>query len=114
MPMSSDEFSKLREELSQLRSFIMGSKGYEYARGDVEDNRLANFEAVGAVLGVAPHVATALYLQKHIDSIMKAVRTGEAGSEPLIARFADAMNYLELLYACMRVHSPAGHQYGTP
>lgn len=99
MPLNSANFMGCRERLNATgEDILFGAKGAEYTQGDIEDNKLSNFERQAGMLGLKPQQVCATYMLKHLDSVMKWVRTGEEGSEPMLMRFVDLRNYVDLMY----------------
>ena len=62
----------------------------EYASGS---HPFENFEVLGRVLGIPPRKVLAVYLLKHVVSLVKGVSL----REPLRGRIIDAIGYLKLL-----------------
>ena len=62
----------------------------EYASGS---DPFENFEVLGRVLGLPPRKVLAVYLLKHVVSLVKGVSL----REPLRGRIIDAIGYLKLL-----------------
>jgi hypothetical protein len=87
-------------------SKIMGAKGNEYAYGD---DKLINFKKTALAVGVNPETVAAVFLMKHMDSILSFVKKIQEGrtvtelelglSEPIDGRLSDATNYLIFLVA---------------
>src|SRR5690606_20007707 len=86
---------------------IMVAKRGEYAPENRD--RIQNFRAIAAFTSRRPSEVALIYLLKHVQSIAEAVRLGAydwcwdkpGGGEGLKQRFADAINYLYLLAACI-------------
>ena len=57
------------------------------------DNPFENFEVVGKILGISPREVLAVYLLKHVISLVRGVSL----REPLRGRVIDAIGYLKLL-----------------
>jgi len=103
VPLTNEEFDKVRGRLDHTALSILMAKGPDYAGHD-GDNRLANFESVAQLLKGAPMDAAtvaAVYWLKHVFAICTYIRTRRPGSEPILGRFADDRNYNALLWACL-------------
>ena len=102
--MDNAEFQRVRAEFNTICEGILDVKGEDYTVGNQEENKLYNFEQVGALLAgevdyKATMVVASIYWLKHVFAIMAYVRSGKEGSEPMTERFADARNYIDLMYA---------------
>lgn len=97
--MKNAEFLRLREKSTRARFAMCDAKSVEYTRGS--DNRHANFERIGAMLGRPTQEIILVYMQKHLDSIFHCIRTGSVGVEALDGRIDDVQNYLDLLRATL-------------
>ena len=96
------------EDYEQLSSFLLRvaqetedakRPGYTVGSEDV----LANFKAVGERINRPAEEVCMIYFLKHVDSITAMVRRPELPqSEDMTGRFADAMNYIKLLYALLK------------
>ncbi len=105
------EFDLIRSILAKAAEGELATKGPDYAHHteDGEVDRLANFKGVEARLEGAPVDLTtvcAVYFEKHIFAIERAVKDRKLSSESLLSRFADARNYLDLLLACFTESNP--------
>ncbi len=105
------EFDLIRSILAKASEGELATKGPDYAHHtkDGEVDRLANFKGVSNRLEGAPTDLTtvcAVYLEKHIFAIERAVKDRALSSESLLGRFADARNYLDLLLACFAESNP--------
>lgn len=103
--MNNLEFDLVRSILAKAADGELESKGPDYAHHSTDGtvDRLANFKEVAHRLEGAPLDATtvcAVYLEKHVVAIEKAIKARKLSSEPLLSRFTDARNYLDLLLAC--------------
>jgi hypothetical protein len=105
------EFDLVRSILAAVAEGELATKGPDYAHhlNQGEIDRLANFKGVAARLEGAPTDLTtvcAVYFEKHIFAIERAVKDRQLSSEGLLGRFADARNYLDLLLACFAESNP--------
>ena len=92
------EFGQFAELLKKLQAEEMAlgeTKGKEYVHND---DRLDNFKHLEGMIGVNAKKVCWVYLQKHLDSIMRYVKTSEVLSEDIRGRIVDARHYLALLY----------------
>ncbi len=108
---TSTEFDLVRSILATAAEGELKTKGPDYAhhKTDGSVDRLANFKGVASRLEGAPTDLTtvcAVYLEKHIFAIERAVKDRKLSSESLLGRFADARNYLDLLLACFTESNP--------
>lgn len=98
--MNEEKYNQTVENLRAACSSIVSSKrpGYTSSDNDV----LINFKQAARDAGITPLQAWLVLFNKHVSSI-KAYVKNPAGvqAEPMIGRFADAINYLELGYALM-------------
>lgn len=92
--MTFEEFERIQQDLHTKILGMTKTKGVEYA-GKVD--RLNNFKAVGAKVGITPEVALGVFLDKHLRAIYHYIKTGETLSEDIEGRIVDAILYLELL-----------------
>lgn len=96
--MNTKTFYKLLKKMNDEEVKIMVGKGKEYTMSS--DDKLKNFKEVGKMLGLPPLKVASAYWLKHVFSIINYVKTGKITSdEPIKGRFADARNYLALMYA---------------
>jgi hypothetical protein len=118
--MQPDTFTALVNKLEALGNDVMDVKGPAYRNSD---DVLANFKRTGAELGIPASLVCAIFMRKHIDSIMSWLRKTQAekasrhlapddrlaldangfvsGGEPLSGRFTDIRNYVLLLAGCI-------------
>jgi hypothetical protein len=104
---SPERFDALVEEFEDRSVGVMLSKREEYSP---HSDRLQNFREIAQFQGIRPSQVAMTYLLKHIQSINEAVRSGNIpnwvwtkpdGSEGFKQRFADVLNYVLLLAACV-------------
>jgi hypothetical protein len=92
---NADEFNDIKEELRKEAEGIATAKrpGYTQANVDV----LHNFKTAAAHAGITPCQAWAVYFWKHLAAILSAAKDADIPqAEPILGRFADARNYLDL------------------
>jgi len=81
---------------------ILEGKGIAYS-GEEDVNN--NFKANAKLLGLTKYQILAIYLNKHLDSIMNAIRYRpeypSEKTEGMRGRIVDAINYLVILQAMM-------------
>lgn len=96
--MTNEQFDILMEQLSTYRRSIVLAKRPEYTEG--HPDVLNNFKVVAKELGLTPIQVWYVYFRKHVASISQfAGHPERTQSESIDGRIADAVNYLELLYA---------------
>lgn len=103
-PVTREDFTKLVTETLDECQTVLGIKGAAYAgSGDVT----ANFKRVAASLGLTPYQVWAVYAGKHVDTIFSAIKLSPVApvdkSEGLDGRIVDAINYLLLLKALLKI-----------
>lgn len=89
------EMVKVMEGLHRAEHFLRDAGQKEYAHD--EDNAYANFERVGAQLGLSREKVLMTYLLKHIDGIIAWVNGYQSQREDVTGRILDARVYLALL-----------------
>lgn len=108
--MTSIEFDTLITSLNQSRKEIVEKKRPEYTEGN--EDVLHNFKMVAKEIGVTPIQAWYIYFRKHVASISQFGKDPKRQlSEPIQGRIADAMNYLELLYALIYEEAHQGLEF---
>ncbi len=102
------EFDLVRSILAKASEGELTTKGPDYAhhKTDGSVDRLANFKGVASRIDSDLTTVCAVYLEKHIFAIERAVKDRKLSSEALLGRFADARNYLDLLLACFVESNP--------
>lgn len=94
------QFSKLVQEFENDVAEILGIKGESYAS---EDDVLHNFKDNAARLGLEPFQIWAVYFNKHVCAIFKAIKSNpkfpEDTSEGFVSRLEDAAAYIKLGHA---------------
>jgi len=95
--MNIEEYTQLRDELTDHRLTLSASKREDYTRGD--EDVLANFKNVAKSTGLRPDQVLLVYAQKQFDAVANYVKTGgQSESEPIKERISDVLNYMELLW----------------
>ena len=93
--MNAEQFDKLRKELADLSESIAAAKSPDYTQGNVDV--LANFKKAAEEAGITPLQSWLVHFHKHYSAILRAAKnTSATPSEPVICRFADLRNYLDL------------------
>lgn len=95
--MTNSELKKLKQDMEQKESSLLGTKGTEYIVSN--EDRLKFFYDYVKQLDVDPKVVCAIFLMKHINSILNFAKTGVSGSESIDGRINDARNYLLFMSA---------------
>lgn len=109
--MTSTKFDSLINTLNQSRKEIVEKKRPEYTEGN--EDVLHNFKMVAKEIGVTPIQAWYIYFRKHVASISQFGKDPKRQlAEPIQGRIADAMNYLELLYALIEEENTVPFQAG--
>ena len=96
--MNATVYQTCADELRTAAFDIAAAKrpAYTEASADV----LHNFKDVARRAGIDPKQAWLIYFLKHVSAIAAAAKSPDIPqAEPLIGRFADAINYLELGWA---------------
>jgi len=99
--MNTNELFKARAELDAECLKVLEAKGKDYAGSSAENDRLGNFKQVASLLamfGVNPSTPLgvwSIYWLKHVFAILAYIGQ-HTESEPIIQRFVDARNYLDL------------------
>ena len=82
---------------------LMKTKGAEYS--GVNKDVLSNFKRTAEAIGVTPIQVLIIFMHKHWDSILTAVRRDpyypKDGTEPFVSRITDLINYA-LMLQCLR------------
>jgi hypothetical protein len=91
--MTNDDFTAFRQLLNAQCEDIMLKKGSDYS--GVHD-RHRNFKEAAKAMGVSPLVVWGIFMKKHLDSIFTYVREQKVQSEPILERFKDVRNYIDL------------------
>lgn len=99
--MKIEEYDRIQSHVRSVARVVEEDKRPAYTMGS--DDVLANFKRVGKAAGIAPSQVALVYCLKHIDSISAYIKNRDAisQSEPMIGRFCDAKNYLDLIVACL-------------
>jgi len=91
--MTPREFDEFRTQFNLDCEKVLLSKGHDYAG---ENDRHRNFKQAAEAAGVSPLTVWAIFMKKHWDSVMTYVREGGVQSEPILERFKDLRNYIDL------------------
>ena len=91
------KFKENREKLDAICYDIMESKRPAYTIMD--DDPMRNFKSVASRMHLTPMQVALVYFLKHVDAICSTISAGNTTDpEPLEGRFADARNYIDILY----------------
>lgn len=100
--MKREFFLKLVATRQETRRRLLELKGAAYSGNDDAFN---NFKKNGVLLGLTKYQIWAVYFNKHIDSILNAIKARPDSpvdkSEGLNGRIDDAINYLDLLFGML-------------
>lgn len=97
--MNLEELNKARGDLIEAAQDVLAKKGIDYAGAD--GDRLYNFKIVADLLrqfnvdARTPEGTWAVYWLKHCFAILAYIGQ-HSESEPILQRFVDARNYLDL------------------
>tara|TARA_R100001129_G_scaffold74571_2_gene50959 strand:+ start:283 stop:630 length:348 start_codon:yes stop_codon:yes gene_type:complete len=96
--MKSEEYKKFREQFIKKTFDLSDTKRIEYTEGNQDLDVHTNFRRIGDELNMNPVKVLAVYLIKHIKSLMTFFKLGQTFSnETLESRVSDIINYLILL-----------------
>jgi len=91
-------YERYKRELLEEAEKIENAKWPAYTLW--ENDRLLNFKLSADRAGITKEQAWLIYFLKHIDAITSYMKDKEIHqAEPILSRFADAINYLKLWYA---------------
>jgi len=94
----SEDYKLFREEFIKKTFDLSDKKRIEYTEGNQDLDVHTNFRRIGEELGLNPVKILAVYLLKHIKSLMTFFKLGQTFSnESLESRVSDIINYLILL-----------------
>lgn len=101
--MDFDRFDVILNEMIMECKTTLRGKGTEYAGGK---DRFGNFKRMATDakqigIDMTPAQAGWFLLSKHLDSIKSILATGIESGETNKSRFADAINYLLLIYGML-------------
>lgn len=105
--MNTNEFFRAREELAAACLTVLEDKGKDYAGNAEENDRLGNFKMIAGILAAfsvdssTPLGVWSVYFLKHVFAIL-AYAGQHTESEPILGRFVDARNYLDLGYGLVK------------
>lgn len=102
--MTKSEFEKLFNMVLDKVVSIYYSKGKEYQINSEQEDVLSNFKQNGNMLGISPYTVWAVYFNKHVTSILNAIKENphnpqDSLSESMLSRVTDIMLYSCLLLA---------------
>lgn len=96
--MDKQEYNKIKKELLDSCQKIMDAKQPEYTNKNVDI--LHNFKSTAKRLQLEPSEVWGVFLDKHIQAILShASNPNMHQAEPIMSRYADAINYLTLGFA---------------
>ena len=96
--MKSEKYKEFREAFIKKTFDLSDAKRIEYTEGNQDLDVHTNFRRIGEDLGLSPVKILAVYLLKHIKSLMTFFKLGQTFSnESLESRVSDIINYLILL-----------------
>ena len=96
--MNKQEYNNIRKQLIEICDKIMSDKQPEYTNNNVDV--LHNFKTTAKRLQLKPSEVWGVFLDKHIQAILThAGNPNMHQAEPILSRYADAINYLLLGYA---------------
>jgi len=97
--MQREQYDRTTTALLGIAKRVADSKRPAYTVGSKDV--LANFKRIGDRTGMDPLQVLDVYLLKHLDSITAYSDGSIDQSEPIVGRFADAINYLLLKFALL-------------
>ena len=92
-PKSIDALYSLLDRMEAEERKTLQLKGNDYSG----DNRLANFERIGAELDMDPAKVLWIYFKKHTDRLRTYITEGAVSSESVVDSIMDCRNYMALL-----------------
>ena len=96
--MKSEDYKAFREQFIKKTFDLSDKKRIEYTEGNQDIDVHTNFRRIGDELNMNPVKVLAVYLIKHIKSLMTFFKLGQTFSnETLESRVSDIINYLILL-----------------
>ena len=96
--MKSEKYKEFREAFIKKTFELSDAKRIEYTEGNQDIDVHTNFKRIGNELGLSPVKVLAVYLVKHIKSLLTFFKLGRTFSnETLESRVSDIVNYLILL-----------------
>ena len=96
--MDHKEYNQLKNELLNVCQEIMNQKQPEYTNND--SDVLHNFKSTAKRLKLNPQEVWGVFLDKHIQAILSHAGNPDMHqAEPIMSRYADAINYLLLGFA---------------
>ena len=99
--MTINEYTKNSVQLLTLAHEIECAKRPSYPIGSSDP--LNNFKTVATRLGITPRQALAVYMLKHVDAVVSALKDEKIPQgEPIAGRMADLINYTKLAYSLIK------------
>ena len=98
--MRSEKYKEFRENFIKKTFDLSDAKRIEYTEGNQDADVHTNFRRIGEELGLSPLKIIAVYLLKHIKSLLTFFKLGKTFSnESIESRVSDIVNYLILFLA---------------
>jgi len=97
-PMSEELFMAIRQQLNKRCEEVLVRKGADYSHSKETGDKLGNFRRIAKSLGLPARTVWCIYFLKHVDALIRWVKTGAVESEPMDGRFIDLRNYVDLGY----------------
>jgi hypothetical protein len=97
--MRRDEYDALVDVVLTTARDVANAKRPAYTIGS--EDVLANFKRIGDRTGLDAAKVLDIYMLKHLDSITAYSDGSISQAEPILERFADAINYLLLKFALL-------------
>jgi len=94
--MTNKEFAMVCGALRNRASNILDQRAEAYA---TDQDRLANFKEMSNRAGITQLQVVHLFLQKGLAVLDKIAQGKTPPGEEILDRFADALNYVQLMYA---------------
>ena len=99
--MTKQEFEENKKDLLEECQKIMDAKQPEYTQKNLDV--LHNFKCSAKFIGIEPMEVWAVFFNKHIQAIL--THAGDPNmpqAEPMLTRYADAINYLLLGFSLLQ------------
>lgn len=93
--MDATRLAQLDETLLARANAVLTQRGRAYAS---DEDRFKNFKEIGARAGITPLQTCHIFLQKGMAVLDKLAQGREIEGEDVIDRFADALNYIRLMW----------------
>lgn len=96
--MTTERFDNVVKVMHERADTIVAKKRPDYTQESIDV--LANFKDASRDVGITPLQAWLVHFQKQYSAVARYVKNTNADpSEPMIDRFADLRNYLDLGFA---------------